>query len=242
MVELQSFTSRLIVLLAHKDLKKLLILFFIFILFYPSSASSFDVTLTWDGSGSSIEGYRIYFREDFESSYDNFVWEGPETTCTIPGLMPGTTYFFVARSFNEESESRNSNEVRTSAITVDELQTGQYETTGKGKNKMEVFNSTDFFKAGDVVIIRIYIENSSDDLPVTGAIAQITIDDSDNTILISEPSGSDGVAEARWETSAPKGKKPGDTLLGTYHATLTNITADGFIWDGNEVGVSFIIE
>lgn len=240
-----SYTSRKksILCFVLNYLCKLVFLAFTFIFFFPTLASSFHVTLAWDGSSGPVEGYRIYTREYSESyNYDNPKWEGPDTTCTISGLLEGVAYYFVARAFNEFRESNNSNEVWISVICVNGLETGRYETTGKGKNKIQTLVPTDAFTAGDTVVILSYITDTSNGQPVIGATVEIALSDSKNTILVSEPSNSDGVAEAIWETSTPKGKKQGGTALGTYLATLINVTADSFIWNGSIAGAIFNIE
>jgi hypothetical protein len=227
----------------HSYPLSLALLALIFTFLVPVTASPADVTLAWDGNSGPVEGYRIYGREYSESyNYDNPEWEGPDTTCTISGLLEGVAYYFVARAFNEFGESNNSNEVRTSVICVNGLQTGRYETTGKGKNKIQTLVPTDTFTAGDTVVILSYITDTSNGQPVIGATVEIALSDSKNTILVSEPSNSDGVAKAIWETSTPKGKKRGGTAIGTYLATLINVTADSFIWNGSIAGAIFNIE
>lgn len=223
---------------------------FICIFLIPVTASSFQVILEWDASSGSVEGYRVFEREFSEGyDFDNPAWEGLGTTCTISGLVEGVTYYFVVRAFNEYGESSNSNEVRLSRIGVTEVETGQYETTGKGKEKNQNFVLTGTFDAGDEVVLHIHIVDTNTGLPVVEAIAEIAINDSENTILISEPSNSDGIAEATWNTTASKGKvkTSGGTAPGSYEATVTNVAGnntmgDRYIWDGNNAWTTFLIE
>jgi len=93
--------------------KLLLVAFAVFlsILFCASVAfAAIDVTLAWDAS-SGADGYRLFYREDGQSyNYNSPDWEGPGTTCTIPGLDESRTYHFVVRAFNDNGESGDSNE------------------------------------------------------------------------------------------------------------------------------------
>jgi hypothetical protein len=80
----------------------------------PQSVCAVDVTLAWDAnSEEDLAGYRIFYREDGQSyDYDYPAWEGTETTCTIYDLNNDTTYYFVARAFDEAgNESGDSDEV-----------------------------------------------------------------------------------------------------------------------------------
>jgi hypothetical protein len=87
------------------------------------------------------------------------------------------------------------------------------------------------------------IEDVSTGLPVANGIAEISINNSENTILISEPTGTDGVAEATWRTSAPRGKrKKSGTIPGTYEATVTNLVADDYMWEGDMSVTTFVIQ
>ena len=84
---------------------------FLSILFSSSVASSaVDVTLAWDASAAA-DGYRIFYRAEGQNyNYTSPAWEGTGTTCTISGLDESTTYHFVARAYNVQGESGNSNE------------------------------------------------------------------------------------------------------------------------------------
>ena len=84
---------------------------FLSILLCTSVAFALDITLAWDAT-SGADGYRVFYREDGQSyNYLSPAWEGDATTCTIYGLDDSTIYHFVARAYNAEGESGNSNEV-----------------------------------------------------------------------------------------------------------------------------------
>ena len=92
----------------------LIFLVLLMLLFSAQNVHSADVTFTWDpNSEPDILGYRIFCRQEGLSyDYDNPVWEGIETTCTIYNLDENTTHYFVARAFDtSDNESADSNEV-----------------------------------------------------------------------------------------------------------------------------------
>ena len=59
--------------------------------------------------------------------------------------------------------------------------------------------------------------------------------------LTSAPSDANGVAEATWSTQAPNKKGVGGTAVGSYTATITGVTASGFVWDQLTTSVNFTI-
>ena len=70
------------------------------------------VTVAWDGSaGSDVAGYRLY--EGVASrTYTNSVDVGNATSCTITGLVLGTTYYFAVTAYDAQGlESDFSDEV-----------------------------------------------------------------------------------------------------------------------------------
>ena len=78
---------------------------------HTTFALAADITLAWDANTGSVDGYRVYCREQAEEyNYSQPDWEGSSTTCTIYGLDDSTTYYFVVRTFNEFGESGDSNE------------------------------------------------------------------------------------------------------------------------------------
>lgn len=69
------------------------------------------VTLTWDPSPSLVAGYSIYYGVQ-TGVYTNRLFCGPVTAATVPGLVQGVTYYFVATATDMQGlESDFSNEV-----------------------------------------------------------------------------------------------------------------------------------
>ena len=86
----------------------LLILFF----FTARAAHAANITLAWDANAPAPEGYLVFMRVDGQSyDYSKPSCKTDQTTCTIIGLVPATTYFFVARAYVAEDQSGDSNEV-----------------------------------------------------------------------------------------------------------------------------------
>lgn len=70
------------------------------------------VTLAWNPSEDvSVTGYRLYYGAAPEQ-YTNSIVVGNTTSCTVTGLVNGTTYYFSTTAYNESGiESPFSNEV-----------------------------------------------------------------------------------------------------------------------------------
>jgi hypothetical protein len=58
----------------------------------------------------------------------------------------------------------------------------------------------------------------------------------------STSSDATGMAEATWQTKSPNKRGAGGTTPGTYTATVTNVTATGYTWDGFPAEVTFVIQ
>jgi len=78
-----------------------------------AASATQSVTLAWDPSPEpEVVGYRLYWG-GASRIYDGFLEvAAPTTQATIPGLEPGTTYFFAVTAFTDEGlESEYSAEV-----------------------------------------------------------------------------------------------------------------------------------
>jgi hypothetical protein len=72
------------------------------ILFF-SAIHSFaaQVTLAWDPTDPTPDGYRLYQRVEGQAyDYSQPAWSGPEATCTLYDLADDTTYYFVVRAYS----------------------------------------------------------------------------------------------------------------------------------------------
>ena len=71
-----------------------------------------EVTLTWDANDPTPEGYRIFHRAEGEDyDYSQPSWTGSDTEGTVYNLDWDTTYYFVARAYDGDLESVDSEEV-----------------------------------------------------------------------------------------------------------------------------------
>jgi len=123
-----------------------------------------------------------------------------------------------------------------STAGVGAIETGFY--TGKGKNR--TFNTSTTFTRGNAVIIRSSVTDGSN--PVAGATVTTTISGPENATVTSEPSDANGIAEASWNTSTPKKNGSGGTTPGSYTASTSGVTADGYTWDDVETSAAFQLD
>jgi hypothetical protein len=122
------------------------------------------------------------------------------------------------------------------------LETGKYESSGKGKNRTKTYTSASIFNLGDQVIILASVEDS-DGLPIANAVVDIAIAGPEGTFIItSNASDNDGTAEAVWQTKKPNKKGRGGTATGSYTATVVNVSAPGCNWDSVPSSIGFVVE
>ena len=118
---------------------------------------------------------------------------------------------------------------------------GKYVTTGTRKNKVTNFVETDSFTRGEGIVFRVQIVDQ-DSANLAGATATITISGPQTQVLTTGPSAVNGIAEATWQTSKPNKRGIGGTPTGSYTATITNVTASGYIWDGIQLQTGFLLQ
>ncbi|HLH54281.1 MAG TPA: fibronectin type III domain-containing protein [Verrucomicrobiae bacterium] len=84
-----------------------------------NSPAPVSLTLAWDASTDpSVVGYRLY-EGTASQSYTNMVDVGDATTVTIPGLIPGTTYYFAVTAYDSSGlESPFSGEISYTVPTA----------------------------------------------------------------------------------------------------------------------------
>ena len=85
---------------------------------------------------------------------------------------------------------------------VSALETGKYQTVGKGKNSSTSFVLAGSFSIGDAVVIRAHVVDVTTGLPLANAVVDISVSGPENALLTTGPSDASGVAEATWQTSA----------------------------------------
>lgn len=126
-------------------------------------------------------------------------------------------------------------------VGVASMSTGKYVTSGSGKNKTTAFSAATVFKRGETVVIRATVKSATGEA-VANATVQSALSGPSSASLTSAPSTGDGLAEARWVTSAPNKRGVGGTPPGEYTATVTGISAAGHAWDGVSASVIFTLQ
>jgi len=202
-----------------------------------------EVALEWSAVAGAT-GYNVYY--DQAGKAQLVANAGNTTTFTDTGLTNGVEYFYKVTSFDATCESGFSNILSaiptnpgqtTDPAGVSTMETGVY--AGKGKTK--TFTPQITFVAGDGVVIRAYVVDGVTGLPVPDATVDLLITGPESLTLITGLSDATGMAEATWNTQAPRKNNPG-TLPGNYTVEVKGITAAGYHWDGVPIRVTFTIE
>jgi hypothetical protein len=76
-------------------------------------------------------------------------------------------------------------------------------------------------------------------LPVANATVEVTISGPETHVLSTSSSDGGGLAEASWQTQKPNKWGQGGTIPGTYMATVSGVTANGYAWGGVATSVTF---
>ena len=74
--------------------------------------------------------------------------------------------------------------------------------------------------------------------PVPDATVTIWVNGPETLELTSGPSNASGIAEAVWNTQSPNKKGVGGTTFGSYDATVTGMTASGYVWNQVATGTT----
>ncbi|MFN2135998.1 MAG: multiheme c-type cytochrome [Candidatus Promineifilaceae bacterium] len=207
-----------------------------------------QVSLTWD-SVSAANGYKLYL--DQAGKAQLVADTGAATSYIDTSVTNGKEYCYkvtaYATSGTTTCESDYSaplvcatpqNQGQTGdSVGVNSLQSGII--TGKGANK--TFSASDVIARGETVVIRALVLDASG-APVPNATVAITIGGPEAVTLNSSPSDTAGYADASWQTQAPNRKGSGGTTPGAYTATVSGVTASGYIWDSFTTAVSFTLE
>jgi hypothetical protein len=202
-----------------------------------------EVLLEWNPV-ADVSGYNVYY--DQAGKAQLVADAGNQVTYLDSGLTNGLEYCYKVTAYNADCESGFSdilcavpeNQGQTGEnVGVSEIQTGSY--TGKGKNR--IFEIATTFAAGDSVVIRTRVVDANGQ-PISNATVEITVGGPETVTLNSGPSGTDGWAEATWQTQSPNRKGQGGTTPGGYTATTSNVTASGFTWDSVTASTTFDIQ
>jgi PKD repeat protein len=198
-----------------------------------SGVAPLDVNFS-DLSTGNITSWSWNFGDGYGATLRN-----PSHTYEFPG-----TYTV---SLTVSGESGSNAKTKPDYITVNEppeqhqavvtsIGTGIYTRSGKTR----IFHPQLDFIQGDEVVIRARVDDSTNGAPINNAVVVIGITGPKATTLTSGPSDSNGIAEARWKTSAPRRNNSG-TTPGSYTATVNNVTASGYTWDGIQKTTAFTV-
>jgi hypothetical protein len=210
-----------------------------------------QVTLNWsdESADENVAGYKVYYDQAGKAQFIFDINNPAVTTYTDTGLTNGLEYCYKVTSYHDATcESGFSNILcaipenqgqTTPAAGVNEMEVGYW--SGRGKNQQ--WNTSPIpIPAGETVVIRARVVDTTDDSFVSNATVEITIGGPETVTLNSGPSDVDGWAEATWNTQSPNKKGQGGTTPGGYTATTTNVTATGYHWDGVTTSTPFTIQ
>jgi hypothetical protein len=202
-----------------------------------------QVTLEWSQVAGAT-GYNVYYDQGGKAQF--ITDAGINTTFTDTGLTNGVEYCYMVTAYDATCESGYSNILctipasqgqATDPAGVSTMATGIY--SGKGNNKIFELRTT--FNAGEDVVIRAEVVDGATGLAVADATVDLLITGPESLTLVSGPSDAAGIAEANWNTQAPKRNNPG-TLTGEYTVQTANVTAAGYHWDGVQTSTTLIIQ
>jgi hypothetical protein len=211
----------------------------------PAHGSSFTQgdSVTFTGTATDKVDGDISSSIQWTSSKNGLLGTGASVTTSAlsADLNPHTIWAKATNLYSltgNDSITVTVNEsVPQGQVGVNELVTGRYETTGRGKNKVTTFLEIAEFSRGDGVVIRALVKDTSG--PIANAVVDIEIAEPETHNLTTGPSDDEGWAEAKWQTKEPNRRGRGGTTPGNYTATVTNVTADGYTWDGIGTSTSF---
>ncbi len=118
------------------------------ILLFSSIESVAQIKLAWDpNTDPDLAGYRVYYGTA-SRSYGLPIDVGNVTTCTVPGLTPGVTYYFAITAYDiSHNESGYSNEV-FGMVTPSALENVSVPNTPKGPTSGVVGVTCDYSSFG----------------------------------------------------------------------------------------------
>ena len=208
-----------------------------------------EVALTWSDESADpmVAGYKVYYDQAGKAQFVTDILDPAGTAFTDTGLTNGLEYCYKVSSYYDATcESAYSSILctipqnpgqTTDPAGVSTLETGIY--TGKGRDK--VYTPTTTYIAGNGVVIRAYVVDGVTGLPVADATVDLLITGPESLTLVTGLSDASGMAEATWNTQAPRKNNIG-TLPGAYTVEVKGVTATGYHWDGVSIRVTFTLE
>jgi hypothetical protein len=79
-------------------------------------------------------------------------------------------------------------------------------------------------------------------LPLPNATMDLLVTGPESLTLTTGLSDVNGIAEATWTTSAPRGRRFPGTTPGAYTIQTKNVTATGYHWDSVTTSATFTIQ
>jgi len=206
------------------------------------------IDLAWSDEHTgdpAVVGYGVYY--DQAGKAQAVAQTARTTTYADSGLTDGQEYCYKVTSRTDACESAFSNVVCAtpepnlqSSASVDQLVTGQWVTTGKGKNALTEFSPITVFAPGDTVVMRARLVDAAAQ-PLAGGVVSIAISGPESAVVTSGTADSSGIAYAEWKTQASRKNGQGGTTIGSYAARVSGATANGYVWDGVQIQVDFEI-
>ena len=206
------------------------------------------VTVAW-GEVAGANGYRVYYDQGGKAQLVAGVLQ-PTLSYVDSGLTNQQEYCYKVTSYNATCESGFSNILCAipsnqgqARIGAASLVSGLYQKTGKGKTATVAFVEASLFRQGDIIVFRTTVRDGATGLPVQNAVVDLAISGPVSAApTTNNPSNADGIAEATWETKLPNKRGVGGTPLGSYTATITNVSAAGYTWDGTLRSTAFTLQ
>jgi hypothetical protein len=219
-----------------------------------TTAGDKQVQSTWQPvQAQTVDGYRLYYDQAGKAQ---LVIDQAITTYTDTGLTNGVQYCYKVTAWYDDNgtdcESDFSNISCATPTTpglatagvADSLLTGNWVTSGKGKNATTEFVVTASFTAGNEVVIQGVVQDKDSD-PLAGALVSMGVQDANATTvatLVSTASDALGRFELRWQTQKPNKKGAGGTPAGGYTVVTTDVQLNGYDWDGVITSVGIDIQ
>jgi hypothetical protein len=226
-----------------------------------ATAGDAQVTLSWQAilGDPAVLGYNLYYDQAGKAQWVATLNDPASDGHVDTGLTNGQAYCYKVTALYDcdgdraaDAESAFSdilcavptNPGQAMTAGVDEMRTGTWVTSGKGKNQTTEFQLTDTFSAGDSVVVQAHVVDEVG-AALAGATVELIVVGPDGGVvatLLTGSSDSAGWAEAVWSTQKPNKKGAGGTVPGTYEAAVHHVTVSGYVWDEARASALFRIQ